>query len=173
MRLRELKFPIAIEKPDAFLGGWGAGIQKPSRFNWKIASYYLEGGYDDAIIYDSDGRRFEVKTIELRKPKWWRYVFERLDNFIVLPNPDAEPMANVDMVLRQTGTLTLDEFCNHVLDVLLANPSWWKRFSTEARVRKIFEGDTTFEEAINHIGIYDPPGKEKLPGKSSKVVDLR
>ena len=173
MRLRKLKYPIAIETRTFLQGGWGAALHKPSRYNWNLASYYQSGGYDDAIIYDSTGRRFEIEVIELRKPAWWRYVLDRLGYLIILPNPDAEPMVDVDMVLRQTGTLTLEEFCQHMLDLLIDNPSWWSRFSTEARVRKIFEGDHTFEEAINHIGIYDPPGKERLPGRSSKVCDLR
>lgn len=173
MRLRELKYPIAIQQDHSLVGGWGAGLNKSSRFNWNVASYYLKGGYDDAIIFDSAGRQFEVIAIELRKPEWWRYVLDRLGYLLVLPNPGAEPMANVDMELRQTAQLSFEEFCESTLTLLLANPSWWNRFSTEARVRKIFEGDKSFAEAINHIGIYEAPGEERVPGSSSKVVDLR
>jgi len=173
LRLRELTFPIAVEDPGQLLGGVSAGLGKPASFDWNVASYYLKGGYDDVIIYDSDGRRFEVESIELTSPQWWRYVLDRLGHLIVIPNRDIDDIARVDMVLRQTGTLSLDEFCHHVIQLLLANPTWWKRFSTEARVRKIFEGDETFKDAINHIGVYDPPRTRKLRGRSEKTVDMR
>ncbi len=173
MRLRELTYPIAIVRPNGLMGGRSAQLSGPSRFAWNFAPYYLEGGFDHAVFYDSEGRVFEVKRIELTKPQWWRYVLDRLDYLIIFPNPDIEDVVNVDMVLSQTGTITLEDFCKRMVDLLLSHPSWWKRFSTEARVRRIFEGDTTFKDAIDHIGVYDPPGKEKLPGRSSKAVDLR
>ena len=78
MRLRDLKFPIAIVMPHGLLGGWSADLKSPSRYRWNLASYYLKGGYDDVTIYDSAGRQFEVELIELRKPAWWRYVLDRL-----------------------------------------------------------------------------------------------
>jgi len=173
MRLRDLKFPIAIVMPHGLLGGWSAGLKSPSTYSWKIASYYLKGGYDDVTIYDSAGRQFEVELIELRKPAWWRYVLNRLGYLLILPNPDAEPMADVDLILRQTGTLSLEEFCQEMLDLLNDNPSWWRQFSTKARVSKIFEGDTTFEDAINHIGVYEGPKRNRPSGKSNKIRDLR
>jgi hypothetical protein len=77
------------------------------------------------------------------------------------------------MELRQVGQLTLGEFCEELRGIALEHPSWWKRHSTEHEIRSMFEGCSTFAEAIDDIGILDEPQKERVKGRSDKTVDFR
>lgn len=173
MRLRELTYPIAVVLPNIGMsGGDGGSYGKATRFRWNLAPFYINGNFDDAVIYDCDGRRFEVDKIELRKPAWWRYLLNRLGYLIILPDPDAKHMVDVDMILRQTAQLTLEDFKTELTEILLDNPAWWKgRFSRHV-ISTFFRDDTDIKGAINRIGIIDKE-KWKAPGKSAKVVDLR
>lgn len=83
MRLRELKFPIAILGPNILMGGKASGLSKPARFNFNIAEYYLDGGYSDTTIYDADGGKYSVDKIEFTKPSLWYYFGERAGNFFI------------------------------------------------------------------------------------------
>lgn len=169
MRLRELKFPIAVLRRDSLIGGRSAGLSGPSWFNINIASYYQLGGYDDAIIYDSDGREFSVHSIELRDAPFYSGILR----LIGWHAKTTESEAWVDMNLDYIRTLPLDQFCNELGEIALAHPAWWKRHSDRSEIEGMFEGVRTFSEAIDRIGVLDPPNRERLPGKSTKVVDLR
>lgn len=172
MRLRELKFPIAVLRPGSLIGGEAAGLGSAKWYDFNLASYYLKGAYDNATIYDSNGEKYVVVSIELTRPNWVHYLLDLAGNFFI-PRRDAEPMARVDMTLGKVGQLSLIEFCEEIRNVALSHPSWWQRHSNEAEVTGMFDGCTTFEAAINSIGVLDPPGTERLGKESSKVVDLR
>lgn len=168
MRVRELKYPIAILKRDSLLGGRDAALSSPRIWHRNLADYYLEGGYDDARLIDCTGHEWEVEKITLR----------RLSPFQAFLRPftqvgKGEEFASVDMELRKTDTYTLERFCTEMRELALQNPSWWKRHSSKQEITVMFDGCKTFAEAINDIGVLNPPGKEKLKGHSDKVIDLR
>ncbi len=173
MQLRELTFPIAVSRPSSLIGGRNAGLHKRSKFDFSVAEYFLKGGYDNAKIYDARGKEFEVVSIEFRQPNWVYYFLQRADNFFIFPIKDKTDMVRVDMVLQQTRELSLNQFCNEFRKVALEHPTWWKRHSSHAEIEQMFSSCTTFAQAINDIGVLDPTGREKLPGKSTLVVDLR
>lgn len=82
-------------------------------------------------------------------------------------------MVRVDTQLREIGRLSLDEFKTELRQIALAHPTWWNRHSSEEEIRGLFDGCSTFAKAIDDIGVLDPPGKERLPGHSDIIVDLR
>lgn len=173
MRLRELTFPIAVRKTTSLMGGRNAGLHKICGFDFNIAEYYKKGGYDDVTIYDSMGREFSVAAIEFRRPHWIHYLRSRAGNFFILPDRDKADMVTVDMQLQFVKQHTLNGFCTELRELALQNPKWWKRHSSQKEIESMFENCSTFAEAINDIGVLDAPGKEKLKGKSNKIVDLR
>ena len=77
------------------------------------------------------------------------------------------------MELELEANQTYEEFCAEVIEILEQNPNFWKSTYSHANMRRIFEGDFEISDAINHIGVLDPPGKPKMPGISSKVIVLR
>lgn len=172
MRLREIEFPIAVLRPLSLMGGRNANLHKVGRFDYNLASYYLRGGYDDARIYDATGGGFEVEEIRLYQPVWWQDFLSRAVN-LFLPRRAAEPMVTVDMVLRQVEHLELDAFCDKMRSVALDHPNWWKRHSDREEIETMFTGCKTIKDAIEAIGVLEPPGAERLPGHSAKVYDLR
>jgi hypothetical protein len=186
MRLRKLKFPIAVLEPRRLMGGKNAGLSRLSWFNVCEPDFFRRGGYADALIYDSKGNEYEVETIELHKLPllsrigiWVSLPLERLATAVYrlfgrkYRGPDFNDVARVDMILKKRRQLSFDEFCNELRNVALAHPEWWRRHSTQAEIQDLFKDSKTFVDAIHAIGVLDPPGKEKLPGRSSKVVDLR
>ncbi len=186
MRLRELKYPIAVLQPNCLMGGKNADLARRRRFDVNLADYLRRGGYDDALIYDADGNEYEVETIELHPLElhsrigiWLELPLEMLAMAIgkflrrKYQPPDWSDLAWVDMILKRRRQLSFDEFRNELRNVALAHPEWWRRHSTKAEIEDLFKECKTFAEAIHEIGVLDPSGKEKLPGKSSKVVDLR
>lgn len=168
MRLLELKYPIAILSPTSLMGGINAGLNSPRKWKNNVASYYEKGGYDDAHIIDSEGKRYSVVQIYLSNLS----LFDKLIASVTTAGPLSES-ANVDMDLRETDTYTLDRFCSEMRDLALQNPSWWKRHSSKQEISEMFSDCKTFAEAINDIGVLDAPGKEKSSGRSDKIVDLR
>jgi hypothetical protein len=151
-----------------------------------LPDFYKRGGYADALVYDYNGNEYEVETIELhplsllsRIGIWLSLPIEWLAAFVYrlfgrkYRGPDFNDVARVDMILKKRRQLSFDEFCNELRNVALAHPEWWRRHSTQAEIQDLFKDSKTFVDAIHAIGVLDPPGKEKLPGRSSKVVDLR
>lgn len=173
MRLRQIEFPIAILRPNSLMGGRNAGLHTVRRFSFNIADYYLKGGYDAVTIYDSLGREFAINRIEMRKPHWVHYFLQRADNLFIFPINDKTDMVSIDMVLTETRQLSLEHFCNELRDLALENPAWWKRHSSRSEIEGMFLNCQNIAEAIEQIGVLDPPGREKLLGQSTKVVDLR
>lgn len=173
MNLRELSFPIAVLRPTSLIGGANAGLASPSRFNFNSAKFFLDGGYDDAVIFDSEGREFDIAKIFFMRPSWYSYFLKRLDYLIIFRDPDPADMVRIDMELILTRHLSLNQFCSELTQIALSHPSWWTRHSKREEIEQMFTGIKTFAQAIDQIGVLDPPGKEKLPGKSTKVVDLR
>lgn len=173
MRLRELAFPIAVLRPNSLMGGRNAGLKTKNRYNFNIAQYYTDGAYDEARIFDSEGREFRVSKIIFDRACFVYYALERLDYLLIFKNPDPTDMVRVDMELELVRNLSLEQFCTELTQIALDHPNWWKRHSTRDEIEQMFKGTKTFAEAIDEIGVLDPPGKEKLPGKSTKVVDLR
>ncbi len=169
MRLRQLKFPIAVLKPNSLMGGKNAGLSRPSSFNEKVASYYLKGGYDDALLYDSDGNEFSVRSIEFGKVS----PLARVKELLHWTSGGSDDLVRVDMELEHLRTLSFDQFCSELREIALDHPTWWKRHSERAEIEAMFTNAKTFSEAIEDIGVLDPPGKERLPGKSTKIVDMR
>lgn len=155
------------------MGGRNAGLHKSAEFDFNVAEFYLKGGYDDAVIFDASGREFQVQSIEFRKPSWVHYFLRRAGNLFIFPDTDKTDMVRVDMVLQQTRELSLEPLCNELRMAALAHPNWWKRHSSQIEIEQMFVNCTTFAQAINDIGVLDPPGREKLLGKSTKIVDLR
>jgi hypothetical protein len=171
MRLRELKYPVANLRPYSLMGGRNATFSSRRRWDFNIAESYLKGYFDDAIIYDSEGHKFEAVKIVLSPSQWWYRLGDLAANFFLTRNkPDP---TNVDMELRQIAQRSLDELRTELREVALANPSWWKRHSSEQEIRDMFKGCSTIAEAIDDIGVLDKPGKERPKGHSDKVVDLR
>jgi len=80
---------------------------------------------------------------------------------------------NVEMELTETGRLTLVEFCDFARSLALENPRWWKRHSEQYEIEAMFEGCTTFQEAINDIGVLDDPKKPKRGTKPTNLIDQR
>ncbi|HSF93562.1 MAG TPA: hypothetical protein VLA52_00935 [Thermohalobaculum sp.] len=167
-----MTYPIAALKKDVLMGGRNAGLSSPRRWDFNIADYYMKGGFDGAIFYDSEGRKFKVVKIMLSPSQWWYYLGDLAGNFF-LPRKVKTSMANVDMELKQIGKLSLDQFSDELRSIALANPSWWKRHSSEKEIREMFKGCATFAAAIDDIGVLDSPGKERLKGRSDVIVDLR
>jgi len=168
MYLTELAYPIAIQEPACLMGGKNAGLSSPRRWRGNIAEYYQRGGFQQAIIYASDGRRFEIEKIIL-KP------LSILDKIIssVTTEGSISNECNVEMELTETGRLTLVEFCDFARGLALENPRWWKRHSEQSEIEAMFDGCTTFKQAINEIGVLDDPKKPKRGRKPSNLIDQR
>lgn len=168
MHLTELNYPIAIQEPNSVMGGKNAGLSSPRRWRGNDSGYYLRGGFQNSIIYSSDGGRFEIGKIFLRPLN----LFDKLVSTVAHAGPLSDE-CNIDMELQQTGELSLTEFCETVRGLALQNPSWWKRHSDRAEIEAMFDGCNTFKDAINEIGVLDAPQKPRPRGKPTNVIDLR
>ena len=168
MRLRKLKYPIAILSSTSILGGKSAGLGSASRWNNNVADYFCKGGYDAVTIIDSSGSVYSVSEIILSPLSLRSRVLGAL-----LYSGSSTARADVDMNLKRIECLSLIEFQNRIRELALSHPEWWQRHSEREEIQNMFDGCQSFMESINSIGILDSVGNEKLPGKSHKVVDLR
>lgn len=167
MRLRDLRYPIAILKPHMLVGGKDAGLNSPRRWNNNDATYYQRGGFVDATVFDSEGRVFEIEKVYLNKTSFLGGVFWRV------MGGSMKGSADVDMDLREIDRIAFADFCQRMRNIALAHPEWWKRHSEKDEIENMFVGCKTFSEAINSIGVLDTPGKERLKGLADNVVDRR
>ena len=165
-KIRQITYPIAILEPDGLSGGKHGGGGSSRRWNHCDDSFFLEGGIDDVIIYDSDGRKFIVEKIYLSKVKAYDIVFGYLIN-----GYDSNSV-RVDMDLKQIDQLTFSQFREELLEKVLANPNWWKGRYYKKNVLKKFDA-STFSELINNIEVLEPRSLPKLKGYSDKVFDNR
>lgn len=155
------------------LGGSGSPYRNASSFNYMTASFLKGGAWDDAVVYDSTGAKYEVEAIELTKPGWVYWFLDRAGHFFILPRKNAEPMARVDMVLREVSRLDFVAFRNELRSTVLSNPKWWRRYSTESEVISMFEACTSYEAVIECVGVREPSLRHEHQGASKKIVDLR
>lgn len=118
MRLRGLKFPIAILWPEP-LGLWGgknAGLDRwSSYFAMGFDKQFIGGAFDEATLIDATGRRFEVAEIELSRPDWW-HLFLRAAGGFFLPDRAKGHFASVDMELRETGQFNKAKLVGYLRD---------------------------------------------------------
>lgn len=168
MRLRELKYPLVVLNDSLLMGGKNAGLATKHRWNANVSDHYIKGGYDEALIIDSVGRKFEVKRIYLSSIN----PLQKILSYLIYAGKASE-RANIDMDLNQIGKYTLPVFCDAMRHLALDHPTWWERHSSRQEIAEMFKGCSTFKDAINDIGVLDPPEPEKLKGYSEKVVDLR
>lgn len=168
MRLRKLRYPIAIVCPSSLIGGVNAELDTPKHWNSNLVDYYRNGGFNDCRVVDSEGREFLVDKIVFTEIS----VLYRVVHWLLM-RPKSE-LVRVDMQLSQTRSYTLDEFCTKFRQLALNHPEWWQRHSDREEIEQMFETSETFKDAINDIGVLDPPGREKLLGKSTiEIIDLR
>jgi hypothetical protein len=168
MYLTELTYPIAIQRPNSMMGGKDAGLSSARRWRGNDADYYLRGGFQNAIIYASDGGQFEIERILLKPLS----LIDKVVSTVAHAGPLSDE-CNVEMELCRTGELSLVEFCGFVRGLALENPSWWKPHSDRGEIETMFDGCTTFKDAINDIGVLDPPKNPTPKGKPTNVIDLR
>jgi hypothetical protein len=173
MRLRELKFPIAIQYPNELEGGRHCGLHNLARFNWSLAVAYQDGRFDNAEIIDSSGKAFGVEKVYFMRPTLWRFFIDRLGHFLILPRMDKREIVRVDMELKKTRQLTLDQFKDECRKLIASHPAWWKRYSSADEIERMFIDAHTFPDAINEIGTFAPSDNMIYRGKSAKIVDLR
>lgn len=168
MRLRKLKYPIAIFEPNGLMGGRDAGLASSRRWNANLTDYYLKGGFNNFKFIDCTGHEFEIRKIYFGRVDFLTKIID------LVTTVQGSEKANIDMELVATREYSLDEFCSKFRQLALENPEWWKRYSEREEIERMFGGCETFKDAINDIGVLDPPGREKLSGKSTvEIVDLR
>lgn len=174
MRLHELEFPIAILFHDGIYGGRHGRLSNRLRsFSFAHDEEFLNGLFDDAIIYNSSGRRMEILSIELTQTDWWRRMIRRADFFFIFPDRAKGRFAKVDMELKETGLLSLAEFKDEIKNIVLAHPQWWKRHSSKSEIQSMFDGCGTFKDAFDDIGYLEAYPEMQSKGVSKLAVDLR
>jgi len=172
MRIREAAYPILVRFPGYLAGGTGGGYSRPSRFEFNRADYFRTGVWDDAVIFDSQGRVFTVDAIEFTRPGWWRYLLHYAGDFFIPNKRWWDEMVSVDMRLTQTRALDLPTLARELSDVALARSDWWLD-RTSAEIEELFTGSSTIADLIDKVGFLGPEHEEKPTGCSKKIVDLR
>jgi hypothetical protein len=173
MRLSELAFPIAVLREDSLCGGNASHLGRMPHFFMRKASACLNGYYDNAVIYDSTGRKLVIEAIELRKPPWLHRIARKAGHLFIFPDNDWDDLASIDMVLRQIGLHTLETFRTELRDIALGHPEWWKRFTTAEAISERFEAPTSISDIIENIGTLEQKRLDRLPGRSTKCQDMR
>jgi len=169
MRLRELGFPIAYSDNDCLMGD--SGNRRFWRWDNLILSPIQEGSIDDFTFYDKKGRIFEIEQIYVFKRQWWWWV-NRLDNLIIFGLKNKIELVNIDMELKQIGTITPTDMHAKFLQLLADNPSWWQGWSWE-NIIKSFDVPMEYSAILAEVHYFIPRKVRKLKGHSSKVIDLR
>lgn len=170
MRLRKLKYPLAIIFPHQILGGKNGDLGSPRRWNRNIGSYYESGAYDEAEIIDATGSCFFVKKVILSKPSLFSRV---LGTF--LEAGDASDTFDVDMELEQIGACDQEEFRQRITQLVSESQNWSVTEDDKRELQELFDESRTLEDAINAVGVFDDwkCGDSEKPlekGKSEKVV---
>lgn len=173
MRLRELRYPIAIRHPNELQGGRNALLHSSARFDWTVVAAFQDGSFDNVEITDTTGHAYRVMNIYSMKASFWSWFLYWLGNFLIVSRSDKWKIIRVDMELEHTRAFTLEQFKHEYRELILAHPAWWKRYSKREDMEKKFATATTFEEAINEIGTLSPSDNMIYRGKSNKIVDLR
>jgi hypothetical protein len=173
MRLRELKFPIAIRFPNELEGGRECDLHGSARFDWTLAVAYQDGRFDNVEIIDCSGQAYRVEKIYFMRPTFRRWFLDRLGNLLILPRLDKREIVRVDMELEETRKLDLEQFKVEFRELILSHPAWWKRRADRTKMEGIFLKSATLADAINEIGSLSPADNLIYRGKSEKIEDLR
>jgi hypothetical protein len=172
MRLRELKYPILRQSIFGLSGH--PPISRSRHWSYIIANEIVSGRSDEDIYYDCSGGMFEVDQFILSDTPWLRRFLSRADNFFILRPKRKYHYASLDAELRLVRQFTLAEFCNHIRDFSLSHRDWWTEYATERDFQSMFDGCTTFEEAMGRIISLEARKLPKAPkGGSTKMVDHR
>jgi len=173
MYLRQLKYPIVRQSVFGLSSG-NALKGRSNDWNYIIANDILSGKSDSDVYYDCSGGMFEVKRFILSDPNPMRRFLHQAGYFFLLKPKRKFQYASLDAELRQVRQFTLEEFCAHIRDFSISHRDWWTEYATERDFQGMFDGCTTFEEAMARIISLEARRLPKTPkGVSSKVNDLR
>ena len=166
MRLRELTFPILVLHTASVEGDtFGRSART---WNYVIAEYFTGGGYDDAIIIDATGNRYTINKIYLKKPS----IISRITSGLLV---DLEGMsaADVDMELKLSGKMSVDDVQREVVNIARAHPEILFDDLSVEWLENMYSSCSSVEEAIRETPTL-MSNQSRLPdGKSDKVIDLR
>ena len=179
MRVRELKYPIAILGKTLFIGGSEAGTKSARGWNYGLTHGYLNGHNDNDVFFDSLGRQFHVEAIELHDLR----LIDRLLSTIESGRKGIERQARFDIVLKHVSTLQLDDFRAFIMDFLRQNPDWIhphpdddpsENFGIDEVAAELGRCKS-FKDLITAIGFHHPNHHSAClsPGHSTKVIDRR
>lgn len=172
MKLRDLRFPIATLFADGLEGGTSGLGGRYYALDFAYDAEFLNGRYDDAIIFDADGKKLRPKQIVLSKPSFLRRLLRRAEFLFIIPDRAAGRFAKVDMELELLGHVNADELQSIFIDKLLQNPDWWGEMSP-AGVVAHFDTCESIIDVIDAVGMTDVPPEDRQGRKSSIVVDER
>lgn len=175
-KLSELEFPIAIIRPDSVVGGKSANLTSYRRFRTMLADYFLEGGWNGALIVDADGGMHKVSSVTLAPLHW----LDAIASALRFRN-GAKELCRVDAELERIDRLDLEGFIALVMPRILGNKNWWDDYewvsgkgwepvgtvedvteieSMRSAVAQKFEGIMTLRNAISELGVWDDPSKK-------------
>lgn len=173
MRLRELKYPILRQSVFGLSGG-NPPIPTPHHWSYIIANDIVSGRSDEDIYYDCSGGMFEVERFILSDPSHLKRFLNRAGHLFVLKPKRRYHYASLDAELRLVRQFTLEDFCAHIRDFSMSHRDWWTEYATERDFQSMFDGCTTFEEAMALIIRLEARRLPKAPkGGSTKMNDLR
>lgn len=176
MRIRELKYPIAVLSQSSFSGGNEAGTASPRGWNVGVIDDYIRGDNDDDIYFDSLGRQFTAESIEIRNIGTLQWLWHKM-----IFTPDISNLGHIDIVLRQVGSLSLEELRLYILNFISDNTSWLEKHPDDPEFRsnwddiqEEFNRPKNFPDLINKLYfLSNPEFTISAIGASSKVIDLR
>lgn len=173
MRMRELKYPVLRQ---SVFGLTGSNSLIPRSHHWFyiVANDVVSGRSDEDIYYDCSGGMFSVDRFLLSDPsRVKRFLRKAGDLFIFKPERKFH-FASLDADLALIRQFTLEEFCAHIRDFSLSQRDWWTEYATEQDFQTMFDGCTTFEQAMGRVIRLEARKLPKVPkGGSTKLLDCR
>ena len=107
MRLQELNLPLAVMHPEflAPVKAWGDMFEKVSLQSVE-QEYFLK-----VTVFDISGNQYAAEAVDVLSRVWWAIPFHQ--------------GVRIDIRLRKTGTLSVEELKACFEAHLQKNPTWW------------------------------------------------
>lgn len=169
--LRKLKYPILTANPFGM-----ANILKPSHWDYLVAEGFIDGIYDDELIFDSSGHEYSIEAIELLDPPKLRSFFQLAGYFFMPPKRVGYSMAYINATLIRRQEHSIDSLKIRVREILAQNPHWrsgTSRPELETEIQRNISASHTPEELIRSFLYLDTSKADIGKEQSTKTIDSR
>ena len=137
--MRELRYPVLIYTPNYMLGG----LKAPADLLVAGNENFEDGCFENAVIIDANGDRFEVTQARKVKKALSIWTFLEFDNSIW-----------VDLDLSEPKRLSLEEVKQEVIDVAIGNRFVLGSSNTKKSWQESIRSMSSIQDVINRVSSY-------------------